>query len=153
MLSTTWNWFSRTSAKWYQSTHLSLDKMAAISQTTFSTACSSMKMLEFWFKFHWGLFLAIQLTIFQHRIGQSREIYSNSVPLSPPHWPYPKRIRPLSWPRVAIASSTQNTKLFIWRTWPGAGAVPKWQFFFFHTHVTLQMGTHLNKKSAPLRQH
>ena len=60
-----------------------------------------------------------------HRAGQSREIYSNSVPLSPPHWPYPKRIRPPSWPRVAVASSTQNTKMFTWRTWPGAGAVPK----------------------------
>ena len=62
---------------------------------------------------------------FVHRVGQSREIYSNSVPLSPPHWPYPKRIRPPSWPRVAVASSIQNTKLFTWRTWPGAGAVPK----------------------------
>ena len=60
-----------------------------------------------------------------YRLGQSREIYSNSVPLSPPHWPYPKRIRPPSWPRVAVASSIQNTKLFTWRTWPGAGAVPK----------------------------
>ena len=60
-----------------------------------------------------------------HRVGQSREIYSNSVPLSPPHWPYPKPIRPPSWPRVAVASSIQNTKLFTWRTWPGAGAVPK----------------------------
>ena len=60
-----------------------------------------------------------------YRVGQSREIYSNSVPLSPPHWPYPKRIRPPSWPRVAVASSIQNTKLFTWRTWPGAGAVPK----------------------------
>ena len=58
-----------------------------------------------------------------NRVGQSREIYSNSVPLSPPHWPYSKRIRPPSWPRVAVASSIQNTKLFTWRTWPGA--VPK----------------------------
>ena len=60
-----------------------------------------------------------------YRVGQSREIYSNSVPLSPPHWPYPKRIRPPSWPRVAVASSIQHTKLFTWHTWPGAGAVPK----------------------------
>ena len=60
-----------------------------------------------------------------NRVGQSREIYSNSVPLLLPHWPYPKRIRPPSWPRVAVASSIQNTKLFTWRTWPGAGAVPK----------------------------
>ena len=62
------------------------------------------------------------------RVGQSREIYSNSVPLSPPHWPCPKRIRPPSWPRVAVASSIQNTKLFTWRTWPGAGAVPKYDW-------------------------
>ena len=60
-----------------------------------------------------------------YRVGQSREIYSNSVPLSLPHWTYPKRIGPPSWPRVAVASSIQNTKLFTWRTWPGAGAVPK----------------------------
>ena len=26
---------------------------------------------------------------------------------------------------MAVASSIQNTKLFTWRTWPGAGAVPK----------------------------
>ena len=63
-----------------------------------------------------------------NRVGQSREIYSNSVPLSPPHWPYPKRIRPPCWPRVAVASSIQNTKLFTWRTWPGAGAVPKYDW-------------------------
>ena len=60
-----------------------------------------------------------------YRVSQSCEIYSNLVPLSPPHWPYPKRIRPPSWPRVAVASSIQNTKLFTWRTWPGASAVPK----------------------------
>ena len=63
--------------------------------------------------------------VIANRVGQSLEIYSNSVPLSPPHWPYPKRIRPPSWPRVAVASSIQNTKLFTWRTWSGAGAVPK----------------------------
>ena len=67
----------------------------------------------------------ITLKMLDYRVGQSREIYSNSVPLSPPHWPYPKRIRPPSWPRVAVALSTQNTKFFTWRTWPGAGAVPK----------------------------
>ena len=69
--------------------------------------------------------IIIKTTTIPNRVGQSREIYSNSVPLSPPHWPYPKRIRPPSWPRVAVASSIQNTKLFTWRTWPGAAAVPK----------------------------
>ena len=50
-------------------THLPLDKMAAISQTTFSNAFSWMKMLEFPFKFHWSLFLRVQLTISEHWFG------------------------------------------------------------------------------------
>ena len=43
-----------------------VDKMAAISQTAFSNAFSWMKNFVFWFKFHWGLFLRVQLTISQH---------------------------------------------------------------------------------------
>ena len=45
---------------------LSLDKMAAVSQTIFSGAFSWMKSLVFWFKFHWSLFLVVQLTITQY---------------------------------------------------------------------------------------
>ena len=44
-------------------------KMAAIFQTTFWNAFSSMKMYEFWLKFHWSLFLGVQLTIFHHWVG------------------------------------------------------------------------------------
>ena len=40
--------------------------MDAISQTTLSSAFSWMKMFEFRLKFHWSLFLRVQLTIFQH---------------------------------------------------------------------------------------
>ena len=40
--------------------------MAAVSQTTFSNAFSWMKMYQFWLKFHWSMFLRIQLTIFQY---------------------------------------------------------------------------------------
>ena len=47
-------------------THCGQDKMDAISQTSFSTAFSWMKMFEFRLKFHWSLFPRIQLTIFQH---------------------------------------------------------------------------------------
>ena len=47
-------------------THWDRDKMAAISQTILSNAFSWMKMLEFQLKFHWSLFLRVQLTIFQH---------------------------------------------------------------------------------------
>ena len=47
-------------------THLPLDKMDAISQTIFSDAFSWMKKFDFWLKFHWSLFLRVQLTITQH---------------------------------------------------------------------------------------
>ena len=44
-------------------THWFRDKMAAVSQTTHSNAFSWMKMLEFQLRFHWSLFLRVQLTI------------------------------------------------------------------------------------------
>ena len=44
----------------------SLDKMAAISQTTFSNAFSWKKKFDFWLKFHWTLFLGVRLIIYQH---------------------------------------------------------------------------------------
>ena len=43
-----------------------LDKMASISQTTLSIASYWMKIFEFRLKFHWSLFLRVQLTIRQH---------------------------------------------------------------------------------------
>ena len=45
---------------------LSRDKMADISQTTFWNAFSWMKICKFRLRFHWRLFLRVQLTIFQH---------------------------------------------------------------------------------------
>ena len=47
-------------------THWGWDKMAFVSQTTFSNTFSCKKMYQFRLKFHWGLFLRIQLTIFHH---------------------------------------------------------------------------------------
>ena len=47
-------------------THWGRDKMAAISQTTLSNGFSWMKMLEFRLRFHWSLFLRVQITIIQH---------------------------------------------------------------------------------------
>ena len=47
-------------------TQISLDKVAAISQTTFSNAFSWMKSFVFRLKFHWSLFLKVQLIISQH---------------------------------------------------------------------------------------
>ena len=41
-------------------------QMAAIFQTTFWNAFSWMKMYEFHVRFHWSLFLKVQLTIFQY---------------------------------------------------------------------------------------
>ena len=51
-------------------THWGHDIMDAISQTTFSSAFSWMKMFEFRLKYHWNLFLRVQLTIFQHWFRQ-----------------------------------------------------------------------------------
>ena len=42
------------------------DKMAVISETTYSNAFSQMKKYEFWLKFHWSLLLRVQLTISEH---------------------------------------------------------------------------------------
>ena len=47
-------------------THWGWDKIAAISQTTFSNAFSWMKMHEFCLRFHQSLFLRFKLTKFQH---------------------------------------------------------------------------------------
>ena len=51
-------------------THWVRDKMDAISQTTFSSAFSWMKIFEFRLKYHWSLFLKLQLTTFQHWFRQ-----------------------------------------------------------------------------------
>ena len=47
-------------------THWDRDQMEATSQTTFLKAFSWMKMFEFQSKFHWSVFVRVQLTIFQH---------------------------------------------------------------------------------------
>ena len=47
-------------------THWGRDKIDAILQTTFSKTISWMTMFKFPLKFHWSLFLKVQLTIFQH---------------------------------------------------------------------------------------
>ena len=47
-------------------THWGRDKMAAISQMAFSNAFSWKKKYKFRLRFHWSLFLRVQLTIFQH---------------------------------------------------------------------------------------
>ena len=51
-------------------THWGQDKIAAITQTTFSNAFSWMTMYEFRLSFHWNLFLMCELTIFQRWFRQ-----------------------------------------------------------------------------------
>ena len=64
-------------------THWGRDKMAAVSQTTLPNAFSWTKMLEIRLRFHWSLFLMVQLTIIQHRFrywlgaGQAASHYLN----------------------------------------------------------------------------
>ena len=69
-----------------------LDKMSTISQTIFSIAFSWMTIFVFWFKFHWSLFVKLQLTIsehwFRYWLGaeQATSHYLNQCwPCSPTH--------------------------------------------------------------------
>ena len=60
-------WCHVTSSGLKELTYLPLDKMATtISQTIFSNDFSWMKSFVFWFKFHWSVFLGVQLKISQH---------------------------------------------------------------------------------------
>ena len=51
---------------WQYRIYSPLDKMAAISQTTFLSVFSWMEMLEFRLKFRWNLFLRVHLKISQY---------------------------------------------------------------------------------------
>ena len=51
-------------------THWGRDKMDAVSQATLSNAFSWTEMLEFRLRFHWILFLRVQLPIIQHLFRQ-----------------------------------------------------------------------------------
>ena len=50
--------------------HLHQDKMTTISQMIYSDAFSWMTSFVFWLKFHWSLFLRVQLTITQHWVRE-----------------------------------------------------------------------------------
>ena len=67
---------------WPTLTHLPLDNMAIISQTIFSDEFSWMKSFVFWLKFHWSLFLRVQMTINKHYWRQAI-IWTNAEPI---HW-------------------------------------------------------------------
>ena len=54
----------------YTVSHWGRDKIADIFQTTFTNVFSWMKMYEFRLKFHWSLFLRLQLTIVQYWFRQ-----------------------------------------------------------------------------------
>ena len=46
--------------------HWSREKMAAISQRTFSNAFSSTKIIVFWLQCHWNMFARVRFTVIQH---------------------------------------------------------------------------------------
>ena len=50
-------------SRWYQLTHILLDKIAAILQTTYSKTFFWMKLFQFQIKFRWKMFLGVQLII------------------------------------------------------------------------------------------
>ena len=57
------DWFNRVAI---DLTHCGRDKIDTMLQTPFSNAIFWMKMFELRLKFHWIMFLKVQLTIFQH---------------------------------------------------------------------------------------
>ena len=59
-------WFQLQNFTTWLLTHWGRDKMTPIFSKTFSNAFSWMKIYEFWLKFHWSLFLRVQLIKFQH---------------------------------------------------------------------------------------
>ena len=71
-------------------THCRQNSMAAIFWTTFCNGFSWIKIYEIWFKFHWHLFLCVQLTILQH-CHLNRATYGrcvsrlSSLQWGPPH--------------------------------------------------------------------
>ena len=71
-------------------TPLPLDKMVAVSQTTFSNAFSRINIFVFRFTFHWSLFTSVQLTLSEHWIRQrlvaepeTRHYLNQCRPISP----------------------------------------------------------------------
>ena len=63
--------WSRLSVRQQAITWASVDKhiVAETKWPPFCSAFSWMKIYEFWLKFHWSLFLVVQLTISQHWLG------------------------------------------------------------------------------------
>ena len=57
-------------------THSGRDKIAAISQTTFWNAFSWKNILDFRLRFHWSLFLRLELTIFYSSSGSNNSLVS-----------------------------------------------------------------------------
>ena len=74
----------------YILTHWGQDKMAAISQTTFSNAFSWMKTFKFQLQFHWSLFPRVQMTIFQ--TCQPLRILRNHYAFRVSNTPLPKPV-------------------------------------------------------------
>ena len=62
----TWYWHDPLRQLQQSLPHWGRDNMAANFRRIFSDALSWMKSCVFWLKFHWSLFLMVQLTITQH---------------------------------------------------------------------------------------
>ena len=60
------------------------DKIVVISKTTFSNTFSWMKIYEFRLRFHWSLFLRVQLIIFQYWFRKKAWCRPGDKPLSEP---------------------------------------------------------------------
>ena len=89
-----------------QDTDQGQDKTVAMSQTTFSKVFSWWKMMihVYWLKFHWSLFLGVQLTVWKNKKNpiilaqlMAWQQISNK-PLSDPSMPHQRSNKPIIWP-------------------------------------------------------
>ena len=111
----------------YCLTHLPLDKMVTVSQTTVSNAFSWMKGFVFWFNFHWSLCLRVQLTISQrwfrsapsHYLNQCWHISLTHICSTQGRWV--KTLRPKQNGRHSVNNISKNAfssmKIFKFRLW------------------------------------
>ena len=117
-----------TSLSYLSLTHLPLRKMAAISLTTFSNAFSWMKSFVFRFRFHWSLFLRVQLTISQQWVNIIYCLGPNWRPSVAIHW----------WDMQELTGIALNKK-------------SDWRLAFWDITITSQwVGWHLKSPASRL---
>ena len=98
-----WSWELKDSHWGNRTCEEATNEMAAIMQTTYSNASNRVKIFEFRLKFHWILFLRVQLTMKWRNVNMHLHFVSSSdinIPL----------VRSLQWRAMASCSGADQRK-------------------------------------------